>query len=186
MGGTGDDVLLGGSGDSVMDGGGDDDLLVGSGGKDVLFGDTGRDVLNGGDYHDLLDGGTGADTLNGEWGNDTLIGSGDFQADVLDGGKGDDLLDLGGLDAATGGVGADSFSVTGDLDDLVTITDFDEGEDLLAADYTANPSGAPTVDDIFSSQMVTAEGATVQIGDTTVLLEGLTAAISKDAIVVLV
>ncbi|MBW4492349.1 MAG: putative Ig domain-containing protein [Oscillatoria princeps RMCB-10] len=71
-----------------------------------------------------------SDTINGQGGNDTLSGlSGD---DLLRGGAGDDLLNSGlGNDTLTGGSGRDLFSL-GKNNGSETITDFEDGTDLMA------------------------------------------------------
>ncbi|WP_017719459.1 putative Ig domain-containing protein [Kamptonema formosum] len=71
-----------------------------------------------------------SDTINGQGGNDTLSGlSGD---DVLRGGAGDDLLNSGlGNDTLIGGSGRDLFSL-GKNNGSETITDFEDGTDLMA------------------------------------------------------
>jgi Ca2+-binding RTX toxin-like protein len=70
------------------------------------------------------------DIINGQGGNDTLSGlSGE---DILRGGAGDDLLNSGlGNDTLTGGSGRDLFSL-GKNNGSETITDFEDGTDLIA------------------------------------------------------
>lgn len=126
---AGDDVMLGGSGndflrgnggsDRVMGGEGDDTVL-GDSQDDILHGNAGNDVLGGGNGDDRLLGGAGDDVLNGGRGDDMLMGN--AGADTLDGGAGNDAL--------TGGGGADIF-VFATGSDQDTITDFEDGIDLI-------------------------------------------------------
>lgn len=139
------DVITGGEGDDHLDGYGGDDELNGGAGKDKLTAGEGDDTLNGGDGNDLLKAGSGDDELNGgarndrlqgEEGNDTLNGgSGN---DKLFGGADNDVLDGGtGKDVMTGGSGADVF-VFGNGSHKDTITDFEDGIDLM--DFGADAS----------------------------------------------
>lgn len=156
------DIITGGEGDDHLDGYGGDDVLNGGAGRDKLTAGAGNDTLNGGDGNDLLKGGEGDDELNGgarndrlrgDAGNDTLNGGsgndklyGGADNDVLDGGTGKDLL--------TGGSGADVF-VFGTGSNRDTITDFEDGIDLMdfsgdatvtsLADLTIMQNGADVV-----------------------------------------
>ncbi len=86
--------------------------LIGSAFNDVLTGDAGANSLDGGAGNDILRGGAGADILIGGAGNDTLVG-----------GTGDDTL--------TGGVGNDMFAFDARGFGTDTITDFQDGRDML-------------------------------------------------------
>jgi Ca2+-binding RTX toxin-like protein len=126
-----------------------DDTLVGTPAWDVIIGSFGNDTLSGGGGDDLLYGNqpdvlsTETEVLLGGGGNDTLFGG--VGSDTMDGGDGDDVLLLGtlGNHLATGGTGADLFSVTEAIEflptddgdpapaNLVTITDFAPGVDVI-------------------------------------------------------
>ncbi len=79
--------------------------------EDFLIGKGGDDELSGGDNNDGLHGGEGEDTLSGGKGNDTLVG-----------GIGNDTL--------SGGPGQDRFVFTSNFNDIDTITDFDNQDQL--------------------------------------------------------
>ncbi|MBU1346183.1 MAG: DUF4214 domain-containing protein [Alphaproteobacteria bacterium] len=133
-GGDGADLLVGDEGSDVLRGGAGNDRLYAAfqynttrtddGTTNSLFGDDGDDALIGGSGADFLDGGAGndvlsssadlagaaQDTLFGGAGNDILR----LNRDIGDGGDGDDTLTLGSIASrATGGSGADRFTVTG-------------------------------------------------------------------------
>ncbi|MGR3424692.1 MAG: tandem-95 repeat protein [Sagittula sp.] len=190
---AGDDTLLGGSGDDTMDGGdgkdlmrgqngndqingGDqtdiiyggnqDDVLYGNGGDDFVFGQAGNDSMWGGDGHDVLNGINGDDEMFGEAGNDSLYGGGGD--DMLNGGDGDDTLDgQWRNDVLTGGAGADCFKFTtaGDMD---TITDFEDGIDVL--DFSADGLGFA---DFTVAEYGGGAGTVLTGGGYTVFLEGV-------------
>lgn len=92
------------------------------------------DTMTGGSGDDYFDGLNGDDLLEGGLGNDTLIG--DIGADRLHGGGGADEL-IGGFDGdiLTGGLGKDRFVYRSSNDGGDTITDFDNGDDVI--DLTA-------------------------------------------------
>ncbi|MEO1197806.1 MAG: carbohydrate-binding domain-containing protein [Pseudomonadota bacterium] len=167
---TGADTISGGQGDDGIVGdlqyltgttSGGDDYLTGGEGNDVLFGDTtwlmgsaqgGDDVLVGGEGNDILFGDSYfynffSQTDSGDrGGNDTLIG-----------GDGDDLL--------TGGTGADVFRF-GDASGSDTISDFEQGTDLIQFDQAGLE---------FSDLIITDQGdhRLVQNGANTVAVYGL-------------
>ena len=89
-------------------------------GIDVIAGLGGRDKLAGLGGDDTLDGGAGKDRLRGGDGDDLIIGG-------------------GGKDKASGGEGADRFLFNAALSskNLVTITDFKPGEDIIVLDHRA-------------------------------------------------
>lgn len=150
---AGNDVLSGGAGIDFLFGGLDDDSLSGGESPDALYGEAGNDTLDGGDDLDILIGGLGMDVLIGGAGSDYLHGgiaseNGTFidtsdpdnivqtqaeaSPDTLDGGEGIDLLFVGSGDQATGGTGADVFSILKPAsDDVAILTDFDVTEDSL-------------------------------------------------------
>ncbi|GHG97756.1 hypothetical protein [Pseudodonghicola xiamenensis] len=201
-GGGGEDTLYGGDGDDRLEGGDGADLLEGGGGADTLDGGAGDDELMGRDGNDLLEGGAGDDILGGGGGNDHLRGGpGDDQIagndgddrlwgeagddtlqggagrDRLIGGAGDDqLLGRAGRDWLQGGGGDDRLSGGGGRDRYVfaedhgddTITDFDPGQDRIQLDI----SGL-SFEDLKIEAM--AEGALIDTGEGTILLEGVDA-----------
>ena len=131
-GGDGADVLLGEFGDDVLHGGQGNDMLYAGGrynGQDdsqgsvnVLYGDDGDDFLSGSTGLDTMYGGAGDDTLSGGAGDKLYGGDGvdnlhidtwliGAAAGTLDGGAGDDVISLTATQIATGGAGADRFSL---------------------------------------------------------------------------
>jgi Ca2+-binding RTX toxin-like protein len=86
--------------------------LTGDGKSNTLAGTGENDTLNGRGGNDTLNGGAGNDALNGEGGKDVLVG-----------GRGADTL--------TGGSGMDTFVFNSIDDGLDTISDFEEGNDVL-------------------------------------------------------
>ncbi|MHA1129008.1 MAG: M10 family metallopeptidase C-terminal domain-containing protein, partial [Alphaproteobacteria bacterium] len=133
--GRGNDLLQGNTVANVLKGNAGNDTLLGSRGKDTLRGGVDKDVLKGGKGKDDLIGGKGKDKLTGGKGNDTLEGN----------------------------KGVDKFIFkTGDGND--TVTDFQDGIDLIKitggansfADLIVTQSGADTVI-TFSNVSVTLE-----------------------------
>ncbi|MGR3367784.1 MAG: Ig-like domain-containing protein [Sagittula sp.] len=183
-GGSGNDTIDGGAGDNVMRGHRGNDLIIGgdktdivfgdkhsdevhgNGGDDFIFGQAGKDTLWGGDGNDVLNGIIGDDELYGEAGNDVLYGGGG--SDSLYGGDGDDTLDgQWRNDVLTGGAGADCFKFTtaGDMD---TITDFQDGIDVL--DFSADGLGFA---DFTVAEYGGGAGTVLTGGGYTVLLAGV-------------
>ncbi len=160
--GGGVDKLAGGGGKDELAGNGGKDLLIGNGGKDLLQGGGGRDTLQGGGGKDTLEGGGGRDMLQGGGGKDLLEGQGG--KDTLEGGGGkDDILDGRGSDILTGGGGSDRFIFDrGNGKD--TITDFQDGRDLIVIEGGA---------DSFDALQITQVGSDgrIQICNTRVTLE---------------
>ncbi len=181
-GGFGDDVLQGRPGDDTLIGGAGDDDLNGNAGDDDMDGGEGDDGLDGGVDNDSLAGGAGADSLRGSDGDDTLAGGNstspfDGAADTLLGGAGTDLLFLSDGDFGNGGSEADSFQLSAGETGAITIGDFEVGTDLLVIEQM---SGAAIS---VESQEVTAAGVLVTFDSgATVLLEGLSAALTGDSI----
>lgn len=110
----GNDTLSGGNNDDILNGGGGSDLLIGGNGNDVLEGRTGFDNLLGGDGDDILSGGNGRDRLNGGAGNDTLIGGASIDRFIFNSNSPFPTVDIG----------------------VDTITDFNQGQDLILLDKT--------------------------------------------------
>ena len=190
IGSGGDDVLLGGDGkdrlkgsggedslngqedDDVLLGGGGADTLTGAGGNDTLKGGGGADQMSGGDGDDSLDGGGKGDTLEGGGGADEL--SGGKSADVLEGQNGNDVLSGGGgVDRLAGGAGNDTLTGGSGEDVFIfqddggtdTVTDYDDGRDLIRIDSGASDFRQLEIDQV-------AEGASVAFGQTTIILLG--------------
>ena len=129
-------IVVGTSSDDILNGGAGDDALFGLGGHDILYGGDGNDELWGDDHQggasaggDVLVGGAGDDELHGGGGGDSLIGG--TGNDILNGQSGNDYL-LGGRgdDILIGGTGDDNF-IFGSSFGNDTITDFDDGIDLI-------------------------------------------------------
>jgi uncharacterized delta-60 repeat protein len=113
--------IIGTAGNETLNGGIYNDRLRGLGGDDTLNGNSGDDLLEGGAGVDTLNGGRGNDFLRGEAGND-----------ILDGGSGRDILIGGaGTDRLTGGTGRDTFVLYSQSEGVDTITDFEDGFDLI-------------------------------------------------------
>lgn len=151
-GGTGDDVIYAEGGSNVLKGGSGDDVITVGNRSDssVLKGGSGNDTLTSGWGDDILLGKSGRDTLNGGRGEDQL--SGGKGRDVLDGGAGNDVINGGaGSDMLTGGQGADVFLFTKGERGRDTVTDFEDGTDMLRfdgvsgfEDLTITQNGADT------------------------------------------
>jgi Ca2+-binding RTX toxin-like protein len=140
LGEQGNDTIVGNGVDNNISGGHGNDMIGGGPGSDNLFGDAGNDQLFGGDNDDFLYGGAGADILDGGNGIDRITGGGgkDF---LTGGGDGDtfvflsvreskpgasrdvitdfdesptgDAIDLSAIDAKTGTVADDEFTLIG-------------------------------------------------------------------------
>jgi Ca2+-binding RTX toxin-like protein len=157
FGGAGSDIMTGGSGADMLFGQTDNDTLLGKGGADFLFGGAGNDVLTGGDGDDQVFGQAGDDRMIWNPGDDTDLfegGSGTDTAEV-NGGNGDEVftatangtrvrfdrldpapfsLDLGTTENLVVNMngGNDSFSATGDLAALTSVTvDGGAGNDTI-------------------------------------------------------
>jgi Ca2+-binding RTX toxin-like protein len=156
-GGSGDDTLIGGSGADRLFGQGGVDELFGKGGSDFHFGGSGGDELTGGDADDFSFGQNGNDKLIWNPGDDTDLNEGGAGIDTVEvnGSDGAEAftttangtrvrfdrldpapfsLDIGTAEnlllSAKGG--NDSFSATGNLAALISITvDGGAGDDTL-------------------------------------------------------
>ena len=118
------------------------------------------DAANPGGY---FEGTSGNDTVTGAAGNDWLEGFGG--ADTLFGLDGDDVLIGGsGNDTLTGGLGADTFRFR-DSDGRDTITDFEDGADLIDLREMAGMSAYGDLDlvEVGSDLEVRAGGTTVVV-----------------------
>ena len=147
FGGAGNDVLTGGSGADQLFGQGDNDTLLGKGGADLLFGGDGNDVLTGGDADDQMFGEAGNDRMVWNPGDDSdlMEGGADIDTAEVNGGNGAETftasangarvrfdrvnpapftLDIGTTEKLVVNMngGDDSFSATGDLAGLISVT----------------------------------------------------------------
>lgn len=136
----------------------------------------GDDAATGAAENDTIIGGVGADTISGAAGNDILFSTSgnataasDGDVDSVSGGLGDDTLVLGTGDIATGGDGADVFALRPDVNDTVTVADFDPAGDLLVVE-TAMPGDASIL-----GQTSTPDGLVISFSTMgSVLLTGVT------------
>lgn len=192
IGGSGNDDLRGGAGNDSLTGGAGSDRYSAGAGDDTIYFDSDDYLTDGGTPIDA--GGTGIDTLIVETGSqlltkalsnfglerfygadlyDSVTGNLDTVDYYLDGGGagdrlsgagGDDTLVGGsGSDILTGGTGSDTFifNVSNDAD---TITDFEDGIDLIEIDLGLSS---------FSDLIVTDQGLDTLItyATSTILLE---------------
>jgi Ca2+-binding RTX toxin-like protein len=157
FGGNGNDTITGGSGGDMLFGQAGNDTLLGKGGFDFLFGGAGDDVLTGGDADDQVFGEGGNDRMIWNPGDDTDIfegGSGNDTAET-NGGNGAEqftltangtrvrldrldpapfALDIGTTENLVLNMngGNDSFSATGNLAALISVTvDGGAGDDTI-------------------------------------------------------
>jgi Ca2+-binding RTX toxin-like protein len=157
FGGGGRDTLTGGSNGDSLFGEGNDDTLEGKGGNDILQGGTGHDILIGGDGDDQMFGEAGDDRMIWNPGDDSDLmegGDGTDTAEVNGGGGAEVftvttngtrvrfdrldpapfMLDIGTTEnlIVNMGGGNDSFSTTGNLAALISITvDGGAGNDTI-------------------------------------------------------
>ena len=123
-----------GSGDDVVSGDGGANNIQTRDGDDVIDGRGGNDMLFAGDGTDTIDGGTGDDRIAGKAGNDTL----------------------------TGGSGADIFQYdSGDGAD--TITDFEDGVDLILVQTGASAFSDVTVTDAGADTLITFDDVSIRL-----------------------
>ena len=163
IGGTGDDDMTGGNlGDVMQDPSGGNDTMRGGDGGDTLVDTLGFNALFGGNGNDLLsDGSIDATLLDGGNDNDTLFSSGGN--DTLFGSDGNDVLeDQSGLDfdVFTGGNGADIFvyRLTNDGGAATTVTDFQDGIDLIGIRFANEAFGFLEVATVGADAVVTFTG----------------------------
>ena len=183
-----EDTVAAGEGEDTVDAGAEDtqsftgtdsaETLPAPGPDQALNADLqgGDDSATGDAQNDTIAGGTGADTLSGAAGDDLILSTSidpgaasDTDVDSLEGGLGDDTLVLGVGDIASGGAGADIYALRSDVNDTVTVTDFDDAEDLLVIE-------AENTDDVtVLGQTATAQGIVVSLSSgAAVLLAGVT------------
>jgi Ca2+-binding RTX toxin-like protein len=103
----GADKFTGNLGDDVISGFGGNDNLAGAGGNDSVSGGLGQDVIAGGAGLDRLSGGAGADTF--VFSGAAAAASGDRITDFSQ--AEGDRIDLRAVDAMTGNVGLDHFTL---------------------------------------------------------------------------
>ncbi len=139
----------------------------------ILIGTDDAEVLTGGAGNDGLLGSGGADTLLGGLGNDALVGADDEDADVLAGEDGDDSLTLGAGDTASGGAGADRFTLAdfGPNTPPSVIADYSATDDQIVLMYDPDVHPEPVV------SMAQVAGT----DDMSVLLDGVQIAIVQGA-----
>lgn len=166
--GDADDTIEGGDGDDVLGGGRGDDVISAGPGNDTVYGGRGNgpDDLDGGSGNDLVFGGGGDDTIRGGAGQDILYNG--VGNDIVEGGAGDDLLWGGpGEDVLTGAAGNDVFAfVAGNGSD--TITDFEDGGDLIRIADGANDFSEVTVTE-------SADDVEITFEDVAITLQGIAA-----------
>lgn len=157
FGGNGNDTLSGGSGNDLLSGDAGNDTLVGGAGNDTLLGGNGNDVLIGGAGTDHFFGGNGNDVMiwNPGDGNDVFEGGRGVDTAVVNGGAGAEVftvsangdhvdfervspgafsIDIGSTERlnVNMGDGDDSFTATGNLASLISITvDGGAGNDTI-------------------------------------------------------
>jgi Ca2+-binding RTX toxin-like protein len=157
FGGTGNDTLTGGAGADLLFGQAGNDTLLGQGGADLLFGGEGNDTLTGGDADDQVFGESGDDRMIWNPGDDTDLNEGGSGSDTVqvNGGNGAEVFTVTAngtrvrfdrLDPAPFSIdigtsenlvlnangGNDSFSATGNLAALISITvDGGTGNDTI-------------------------------------------------------
>jgi Ca2+-binding RTX toxin-like protein len=176
FGGDGDDILTGGSGNDLLFGQGGNDTLLGKGGFDILQGGDDNDTLTGGDADDQVFGQSGDDRMIWNPGDDTDLNEGGNDADVteVNGGNGDESftltangtrvrfdrvnpapfsIDLGTTEKLVLNMsgGNDSFSATGNLATLISVTvDGGAGNDTILGgngnDFLAGGDGNDFID----------------------------------------
>ena len=149
---------------TVTTGRGADDIKTGDG-SDILSGGAGNDRLNGSGGNDVIDGGTGNDRVFGGNGSDTI--SGGQGNDVLTGGSGEDKM--------TGGAGADRFDFNALTESSIsaatrdTITDFNQGVDLIDLASIDAIDGAGSDAFIYGGAFAAGHIEAVQVGANTLI-----------------
>ena len=148
--GTVDFIIGDGDVDKITTGA-NTDFVSGLGGNDAINLGAGDDVGLGGDGNDLLTGGRGNDILDGGAGDDRLVG-----------GRDDDVL--------TGGDGVDTFRFHASEGSDV-VTDFTQGEDKIQIIIDDMIEFADLKDRIADGD----DGAVINVNDTEITLNGITA-----------
>ncbi|HLQ19994.1 MAG TPA: putative Ig domain-containing protein, partial [Tabrizicola sp.] len=186
--GAGNDIVWDGIGNDLVQGDDGDDLFLVGAGSDTIVGGAGIDTASydgaaGGVMIDMTDqtrnsGWATGDTLGGV---EKLVGSAfsdiliaDTTVLALSGGEGDDVIvDADGLQVMTGGLGADTFTVTIDQH-MDRVTDFNPEEDRI--DLTR--WGVSDIADLQFYEQVDGgqRSLIIQAGFERLQLDGLTAA----------
>jgi Ca2+-binding RTX toxin-like protein len=153
--------------------------LEGGAGNDTLESDDGSAELYGGSGDDILAGNVQSAIFQ-RGSTDRIVNHTDASSDSLFGGDGDDQLLLSRTDVATGGLGADLYTIFDNYDngDAAVIRDFDPNEDRLVI-YSGETGGYPAdggmalIDRI---SVVEQNGTTIVMNGNDVLarLEGVT------------
>jgi Ca2+-binding RTX toxin-like protein len=178
FGGAGNDVITGGSGNDQLFGQAGNDTILGKGGFDFLFGGNGNDTLTGGDADDQVFGEAGNDRTIWNPGDDTDLneGGGDTDVTEVNGGNGAEVftltangtrvrfdridpapfaLDLGTTEqlVLNMGGGNDTFSATGNLAALISVTvDGGAGNDTILGSNGADTLIGGDGDDFVDGQ----------------------------------
>lgn len=130
---------FGSGGDENLGGTGDSDLIAGGGGADAIAGGGGNDFVEGGAGDDNVAGGPGNDRIVGGTGNDILTGDSGFDRFVMQPGGGSD-----------------------------TVTDFEDGIDLLDLTGFASLNAKQAVENALAGSVI------LTFGDgTKVTLQGI-------------
>ncbi|WP_198154878.1 autotransporter-associated beta strand repeat-containing protein, partial [Oceanibaculum pacificum] len=177
-----ENLTLGGSGNLTGVGNSLDNVIIGNQGDNTLTGGDGYDMIDlssGGDNR--ADGNRGGDTILGGAGDDEIRGGKGH--DSIEGGAGDDVLYSGfGDDTLSGGEGADLFVLRGfdgnfaDAILTATVTDFEQGTDLLAVE---NASLAE-LEAAIASQTATEAGVIIQVAGASLTFLGVAALTAAD------
>ena len=157
-----------------------------------IFGGKGNMVIYRDTVIEHVVGGGGADNVTGNDANNLLRGgAGD---DTLDGGAGDDLLVGGtGADSLTGGAGADTFRYPSSAFGADTITDFEDGSDIIDlagsglrfSDLTIGDNGQDKIVNAGSGNTITLTGqagATIDATDFSFTAKALQVSIEDTSI----
>jgi Ca2+-binding RTX toxin-like protein len=157
-GNEGSDIVEGRAGNDQLFGGSENDTLTGGTGNDTMFGEDGNDrmIWNPGDGTDLMEGGGGSDTveINGGSGGEVFTATANgtrVRFDRLD--PDPFMLDIGTTESLILSMhgGNDSFSATGNLAALISITvNGGPGDDTIlggnGADLLLGSDGADFID----------------------------------------
>ena len=174
----GDDIInAGGGSDYIQAGDGDDEIHAGAGndyveaglGADTVWLDAGNDTFvdeteSGPSGNDEVHGGAGDDRFYGAGGDDTFYG--DEGSDTLNGGAGNDTF--------TGGAGADLIELNFG-DGIDTMTDFEDGLDIIDLSETGLAFGDLTISDAADGVHITYESDAGGVAIGELILTGVTA-----------
>jgi len=159
---TGMDLLRGQAGRDLIYGNQNDDQIYGNLGEDTLYGGKDDDSMFGGQNDDAVYGNFADDQIYGNLGDDTLYGGQDD--DALYGGNGQDHLHGNkGNDVLVGGINADRFYFV-DLSGQDTISDFDDGLDVIAIASNVNASGIVSAADALAAASQSSDDVIIDLG----------------------